>query len=199
MSPRSSQRVDRRRRVLAVESRNEGEAITPRIFRGDSDGPTQRYNAAALQAINAPIAKYIPLRPFNLFIWFLIGLVPILGVLLLDLKRPLLARVLGSEATRPFDLMANGNLAAWLSSVTFAFAIAVMLGMYSVRRYRAMTIAVASRFGDGPSSLPPLSVSMRPSDCIECGKAFASTSRILPCGATGRSGGLAYGRCCSAA
>ena len=135
MSPRSSQRVDRRRRVLTDESRND-EVTTPRIFHVDSDGPTHRYNESALKAINAPIAKHIPLRPFYLLVWFLVGLVPILGLLVLDQCRPEIATVVGSKATRAFDLNANGNLMAWFSTVAYGFAVAVMLGIYSVRRHR---------------------------------------------------------------
>ena len=73
MSPRSLHRDDRRRRALAEDTRSDDAPTMPRIFRGDSDGPKQRYNAAALQAINAPIAKYIPLRPFHLVVWFLLA------------------------------------------------------------------------------------------------------------------------------
>lgn len=135
MSPRSSQRVDRRRRVLADESRND-EVTTPRIFHVDSHGPTHRYSESALKAINAPIAKYIPLRPFYLLVWFLVGLIPILGLLVLDQYRPEIANVVGSKATHAFDLNANGNLMDWFSTVAYGFAVAVMLGIYSVRRHR---------------------------------------------------------------
>lgn len=136
MSPRSSQRVDRRRRVLVDESRNEGAPITPRIFRGDSNGPTSRYNAAALQAINAPIAKYVPLRPYWLLIWFLVGLIPVMGLLLMDQNVDRVSSILGTDTAAIFDLNAKGNFAAWFSSVAFAFAVALMLGVYSVRRHR---------------------------------------------------------------
>ncbi len=136
MSPRSSQRVDRRRRALADDTRNDDAIDRPRIFRAETSALAQRYNKAALQAINAPIAKYIPLRPYYLVVWFLAGLIPIVGLLLLDSYRPEISRYLGAEATRAIDLSATGNLMAWLSSVTFGFAVAVMLGTYSVRRHR---------------------------------------------------------------
>lgn len=136
MSRRSQQRVDRRRRALVDEVRNDSEVARPRIYRGDSTGPTQRYNRLALDAINAPIARYVPLRPYSMVIWFLTGLVPILGLLLLDSYSWQLSKLLGEEAARAFRLSDDGNLMAWLSSVTFAFAVAVMLGTYSVRRYR---------------------------------------------------------------
>lgn len=128
--------MDRRRRALADETRNDDAVSRPRIFRAETSALAQRYNKAALQAINAPIAKYIPLRPYNLFVWFLVGLIPILGLLLLDSYLPEITHQLGTQATRGFDLSAPGNLMAWLSSVTFGFAVAVMLGTYSVRRHR---------------------------------------------------------------
>ena len=136
MSPRRSQSVDRRRRVLVDESRNDECTSRPSIFRGNSDGPAPRYNHAALDAIKAPIAKYIPLRPYWMLVWFLVGLIPVLGLLLLDRKLPAIAGVIGPDASRAFDLDADGNLMAWFSTVTFGFAVAVMLGTYSVRRYR---------------------------------------------------------------
>lgn len=136
MSPRSQQRVDRRRRALVDEVRNDAEVARPRIYRGDATGPTQRYNRAALEAINAPIAKYIPLRSYSLVIWFLSGLVPILGLLLLDSYSWQLVGTLGEDAARAFTLSEPGNLMTWLSSITFGFAVAVMLGTYSVRRHR---------------------------------------------------------------
>ncbi len=136
MSPRRSQSVDRRRRVLVDDSRNEAAPARPRIYRGDSEGPLPRYNFAALQAINAPISRYIPLRPYTLLVWFLTGLIPIMGLLLLNELLPGIAGIVGTKAARAFDLNASGNLMAWLSSVTFGFAIAVMLGTYSVRRFR---------------------------------------------------------------
>jgi len=137
MSPRSSQRVDRRRRVLVDESRNEEyPCATPRIFRDDSDAVPCRYNSQALQSLNAPIARYIPLRTYSMVLWFLVGLVPILGLLLLNEWRDRIARGIGYEATRAFELTGPGNLVAWLSSITFGFAGAVMLGIYSVRRHR---------------------------------------------------------------
>ena len=136
MSPRRSQSVDRRRRVLVDESRNDEVSSRPSIFRGDSSGPATRYNHAALDAINAPIARYVPLRPYWLLIWFLVGLVPVFGLLLLDRKLHVIESVVGTAAARAFDLQADGNLMTWLSSVLFGFAVAVMLGTYSVRRFR---------------------------------------------------------------
>lgn len=136
MSLRRSQSVDRRRRVLADESRNENAARSPRIFRGDSDGPLPRYNHSALQGLNAPIASYLPLRPYSLCVWFLVGLIPIFGLLVADQRLPELASVIGVEGARPFALTENGNLMSWVSAMTFALAIAVMLGIYSVRRHR---------------------------------------------------------------
>lgn len=136
MSLRRSQSVDRRRRVLADESRNENAARSPRIFRGDSDGPLPRYNHAALQAMNAPIARYIPLRPYSLCVWFLVGLIPIFGLLVVDQRLSELAAVVGADGARPFALEAKGNLMSWISSMTFAVSVVVMLGIYSVRRYR---------------------------------------------------------------
>lgn len=136
MSPRSSQRVDRRRRVLADESRNDEPLTRPRIFRGDDEGPLSRYDEAALRAINAPIARYLPFRPFSLMVWFLVGLIPILGLMLLDQRRYHLAEWLGTDALRIFSLTEPGNLASWCASVAFAAAALVILAIYSVRRHR---------------------------------------------------------------
>ena len=136
MSPRSLQRVERRRRALVDEVKKDGDATRPRIYRGESSGPAQRYNETALQAINAPIAKYIPLRPYWLVVWFLIGLIPIVALLCLDSVSWQIGRVLSPDLARVFRLSAPGSLMAWCSSVTFAFAVAVMLGTYSVRRFR---------------------------------------------------------------
>ncbi len=136
MSPRSSQRVDRRRRVLNDESRNEAAPTRPRIFRGDDEGPLCRYNAAALTALNAPIAKYIPLRPYSLVIWFLTGLIPIIGLMLLHQRRFEISQFVGSDAFRLFDIDSPGNLVGWCASITFAVAVPLILGIYSVRRHR---------------------------------------------------------------
>jgi len=136
MSPRSLQRVERRRRALVDEVKRDGDVTRPRIYRGDSTGPVQRYNATALQAINAPIAKYIPLRPYWLVVWFLVGLIPIVALLWLDSVSWQIGRFLSPDVARVFQLASPGSLMAWCSSVTFAFAVAVMLGTYSVRRHR---------------------------------------------------------------
>jgi len=128
--------VDRRRRVLNDESRNEAAPARPRIFRGDDEGPLCRYNAAALQAINAPIAKYIPLRPYSLTIWFLTGLIPIMGLMLLHQRRHEIAQFVGNDALRLFDIHGTGNLTSWCASITFAVAVPLILGIYSVRRHR---------------------------------------------------------------
>lgn len=136
MSPNNSPRVGRRRRVLADESRNDEGWIGPRIFRGDSEEPAARYRPAALHAINAPIAEYFPLRTYWLLVWFLAGLIPIVGLLLLEAKRPTIRAALGLEAVGALDLSAPGSLLAWCSSSVCAIAVVVMLGIYSVRRHR---------------------------------------------------------------
>ena len=59
-----------------------------------------------------------------------------MGLLVLDQRQPQIARIIGQEAGRAFDLAQRGSLGAWLASVTFGFAVAIMLGTYSVRRYR---------------------------------------------------------------
>lgn len=136
MSPRTSARVDRRRRVLSDESRNEDAPERPRIFRGEDEGPLSRYDEAALHALESPIARYIPIRMFSMVIWFLCGLIPILGLMLLDQQRFRLGTYLGPDAIRIFDLTAYGSLASWLSSLLFGVAIPVILAIYSVRRNR---------------------------------------------------------------
>ena len=136
MSPRGSQRVDRRRRVLVDESRNEQLLTRPRIFRSDDDGPLSRYNESALRAINAPIASYLPFRQFTLCVWFLVGLIPILGLMLLDQRRFVLAKWLGEDALRIFDMRAHGSLASWCASLAFALVALLILAIYSVRRHR---------------------------------------------------------------
>ena len=136
MSPRSSQRVDRRRRVLADESRHEETLSRPRIFRGDDEGPLSRYDERALFAINAPIVRYLPFRLYALLLWFLAGLLPVLGLMLLDQRKQRLADWLGADALRIFRLDGVGNLASWISSLVFVAAAVIILGIYSVRRNR---------------------------------------------------------------
>ena len=110
MSSRTLQRDDRRRRALVDEVRNESKVTGPRIYRGDSWGLTQRYNKSALDAINAPISKYIPLRPYYLVIWFLVGLLPVFGLLLADTRAWQVRHLLGASAARAFDLGSPGSL-----------------------------------------------------------------------------------------
>jgi hypothetical protein len=127
--------VDRRRRVLVDELRNE-ETVKPRIFRGDANGTGRRYNTAALQALDAPLVTYVPQRTYSLVLWFLLGLVPVLGLLAADVQLETIRRVVGAKGARPFDLQADGNLVTWFSSLAYGLATLIMLGIYTVRRHR---------------------------------------------------------------
>ncbi len=136
VSRRSSHRLDRRRRVLVDESRTDA-TYTPRIFRThDDSGPTSRYTNSALNSMQAPIAAYVPLRRFSLLVWLLTGLIPIVGLVALDSYRSQWVRVLGNGGPQAFDFAASGSLANWLSSMAFASATLLMLGIYSVRQHR---------------------------------------------------------------
>lgn len=128
--------MDRRRRVLVDESRNDEVITRPRIFRGDDEGPLSRYDESALQALNAPVARYIPFRQFSLVIWFLVGWVPIMGLLLLDQRRFQLSRVFGEETQRIFALHGHGSLSSWCAALAFLVAGLLILAIYSVRRHR---------------------------------------------------------------
>lgn len=137
MSPRNSPRVDRRRRVLVDESRNDEYLIgKPRIFRGDSDAPPCRYNSLALQSLQAPIVRYLPLRRYHLLVWFLVGLLPIAGLAVLHVWQPTMESDLASGGTEALVLGNRGSFASWWASSSLAFSVLVILGIYSVRRHR---------------------------------------------------------------
>jgi hypothetical protein len=123
--------------VLADELRGDAPS-THRIFRGHDDdaGPANRYRESALQSMHASLTDFLPLRRFSLLVWFLTGLIPMVGLVALNDQQSVWSKMLGKSYLHSFDFTASGNLANWLSSIVLASAAVVMWGIYSVRKHR---------------------------------------------------------------
>ncbi len=127
---RSGQHDDRRRRVLTEEVTASAVA-TP--AKSAARGAARRYAVEALRDHQPRLIDFIPQRLTTLCLLFALGLAVIGG-----LEAIYATRVLDLKETRlpSFDLMAEGSLNNWFSSVALDLAGVVALVIFSLRRHR---------------------------------------------------------------
>jgi len=142
---RSSQRDDRRRRVLNDEAsldtsrteRIDTSAATASAMDGNpNNSPTPRYSEAARRERLPSVMDLVPRRGWVIVVSLLLALGVIAGLEALYAWMPALAHETTDGRIAAFDLDGEGSLSQWFSSATLALAAVMALLVYTVRRHR---------------------------------------------------------------
>ena len=123
-------RGDRRRRVLADESRRAAEAKPLPATEGS------RYTDAANIENHPQVTQFIPRRYRNYALSLGAAACAITGIQLLHVYSTRMALAIDSGPIRAFDLTAGGGLAGWFAAVMLAALSVVCLAVFGIRRHR---------------------------------------------------------------
>jgi hypothetical protein len=129
---------ERRRRVLMDESSAATETVPAagKRQREGKGGKPRTYSDAALAAQQAPVTAIIPKRVWTLSVLLLSALTFIVLLNLLYAELPRLMGVVGAGQVNAFNFEVRGNLASWLSAALLAWAAAMSVQVYNLRRHR---------------------------------------------------------------
>ncbi|MCP4189485.1 MAG: hypothetical protein GY768_02525 [Planctomycetaceae bacterium] len=132
---RSNNRDDRRRRVLSDE----------RVMSSDRDplekvdttqaGPTPRYSDAARIDQQPRVCDFLPIRPWTLFLWFLVGTTFVVGHATLFAVEKIYGMHAGIDLT-PMRLTGPQTLSSWSSSFLLMVSAMIAAIIVQFRRHR---------------------------------------------------------------
>ena len=130
-------RGDRRRRVLADERlmSSDRESSVDTSSKSQANGSAPRYAAAALVEHQPRICDFLPLRPWTMMIWFLVGTTLVVGHATLFVLHRSYSGQIGIHLA-PLELIGPSTLTTWTSSFLLIISAVIATVIVQFRRHR---------------------------------------------------------------
>ena len=130
-------RDGRRRRVLADERlmSSDRESSVDTSGKSQANGSAPRYAAAALVEHQPRVCDFLPIRPWTVMTWFLVGTTLVVGHATLFVLHHTYSGQIGIHLA-PFELSGSNTLSTWTSSFLLIISAVIATVIVQFRRHR---------------------------------------------------------------